>query len=452
MANGVENIFLLPCRNSSYVLYAPLHGVSALINEAAAQEVREALEDGELAQPSAVSMRVLAMLGTEERRRVRPPEGRYAPEHLQLFVTNACNMRCHYCLACAGDYKPTTMTEEVCRLALDFYAERLQDSGRKEMRVSYLGGEPLMAEKLLVFADEYGKELARDRGFSFQSELTTNGLMSEHQARWMAKSLSHVVVSMDGPAEIHDRYRRDIHGRGTHAKVEQTVRILEAEGARYGLCCSVDAETVGALPAMVEFMTQQYHPREVGFEPVLEHGRCGQYGIRSPDATIFVRQAVKAVKIASEAGVEVFMHNGNSGLLVSNHCCSVARGACVITCDGFVSQCCRAETRDTPGTEKFLIGRVNVQAGRVEIDEGRASAMCYRDVDGIPGCKFCFAKWDCGGGCRLFHKQPIRGESNGYLCRITREMLLSSILDLVDARDGATQERFTPNEHVTQPC
>jgi uncharacterized protein len=344
------------------------------------------------------------------------------------------------------------MTEEVCRLALDFYVESLQRAGRRDVRVSYLGGEPLMAEKLLVFAEGYGRQLARERGFSFESELTTNGLMSERQAQWMAQSLSHIIVSMDGPAEIHDRYRRDARGGGTHSRVERTVRILEAEGARYGLCCSVDAETVAALPAMVEFMIQRYRPREVGFEPVLEQGRCGRYGIKSPDPAVFVRQAVRAVKIASQAGVQVFLHNGHSELLLSNHCCSVARGACVVTCDGFVSQCCRAETHDTPGTERFLIGRVNVQAGLVEIDSDRVREVRGKNADHINGCERCFAKWHCDGGCRLLQRRPFCGEQIGYLCQIAREKTLWSILNKLSLPESAIEERYSQEEHVSQPC
>ena len=450
MANCSENVFLVPCPRGNYLLHAPLQGVSALVNGAAAQEIRQGLEGGEVSESSAAARGLLARLRGPEHKQVHP-EGRYAPEDLKLFVTNACNMRCRYCLACAGDYKPTYMTEEVCRLAFDFYVETLQRSGRREVKVSYLGGEPLMAEKLLVYADGYGRRLARERGFSFESELTTNGFMSERQARWVAKNLTHVVVSMDGHPEVHDRYRRDVRGCHTHSRIERTVRILEAEGARYGLRCTVDAESVGALPAMVEFMTQRYHPADLAIEPVLEEGRCSRQGIKSPDPAVFVRQVVRAAKIASQAGVQVFLRNANPELLVSWHC-TVTREACVVTCDGFISKCCRAETRDTPGTEKFLIGRVDVQAGRVEIDEERVREMRGKHADPAPGCEFCFAKWHCGGGCRLLQRQPFCGQQNGYLCHVTREMTLWAILDKLGAPGDVIQERFSPEEYVSHGC
>jgi len=253
---------------------------------------------------------------------------------------------------------------------------------------------------------------------------------------------------MDGPPEFHDPYRQDVRGRETHSKVARTVRILEAEGTRFALRCSVDAERVNALPEMVNFLVHEYHPTEVAIEPIMEQGRCVQQKIKAPDPTVFVRQAIKAARIAREAGVEVSLRNAQPELLQSSHC-ALARDPCVVTCDGLISACCRIGTRQTTGAEDYIIGRIDLDDRAVIIDEKRVAEMRMRHINQLPGCKLCFAKWHCGGGCRILQKQVLYGQQDGYLCRITRDLTLWAILDQLNAPDPIFEE-YLASEHACQ--
>ena len=437
-----DELFLVPCGAEAFLLHAPLRHISALVNRTVADEIRNTFQTGATDKLSPCARSLLARLRTAPRACLQPLSGDYAPEHMDLFVTNDCNMRCRYCLAAAGESPPAYMTTDICRTALDFYVETIRRSGRKAMKLVYLGGEPLLAYDVLRFANEYGRHLAGRHGLSFESELTTNGFMSEYRARWMAQNLSHVIVSMDGPPECHDQYRRDLSGRGTHTVVDRTIRILQNEGTPFALRCSVDADRISLLVSMVSFMVRQYRPREVAIEPVLEDGRCIAQRIRSPDPRSFIREAIKAAEIAIAAGVEVVFRNSQPDLLLLSHC-SLARDPFVVTCDGYVSACCRIETRQTNGSDQYIMGRLCCDSGCVEMDRARVTDMRSRHVNALATCDTCFAKWHCGGGCRLLQTKAFCGEMKGYLCRITRDLTLWGILKRLNADPYIVEEALS---------
>ena len=52
-----------------------------------------------------------------------------------------------------------------------------------------------------------------------------------------------VGISLDGPKEIHDRYRRDRTGNGTFDKVMQGLRLLQKHKVDYNVLACVARET-----------------------------------------------------------------------------------------------------------------------------------------------------------------------------------------------------------------
>ena len=58
-------------------------------------------------------------------------------------------------------------------------------------------------------------------------------------------------VSLDGPPEINDRYRRDIHGHGTSARILRGIRLLQDHGVRFSVLMVVDDDTLAAGPDRV---------------------------------------------------------------------------------------------------------------------------------------------------------------------------------------------------------
>jgi uncharacterized protein len=141
---------------------------------------------------------------------------------LILGVTNNCNLRCSYCCYqdtryCDNNFTFSQMTLDVAKRAIDEY---FSCSNLKERRsISFYGGEPLLNFKLIKDCVEYIKSKSGTIGVSYF--LTTNGLLLENEEilTFLLENNFYITISLDGPAQIHDRYRIDILNRPTFYRI-----------------------------------------------------------------------------------------------------------------------------------------------------------------------------------------------------------------------------------------
>lgn len=153
-------------------------------------------------------------------------------EQIMLELTERCNLRCGYCIY-NDNYKQTRnhgsqdMTKEIARAAIDYAA--VHGSTSKGLAVTFYGGEPLLKYDLLKDCIEYAQRIVKEKKLSFS--LTTNlVLVTREIAKYLAsvEDLS-IVCSLDGPEDMHNDYRKDIHGNGSFQKAIQGLRYLIEE-------------------------------------------------------------------------------------------------------------------------------------------------------------------------------------------------------------------------------
>ncbi|HUJ10663.1 MAG TPA: radical SAM protein [Verrucomicrobiae bacterium] len=445
MPSVLEDIFLVPFRDN-FVLHAPLHGVTGFVNPTVAAELRAGLASGDLTGLSPQAR----PLGESLRRAnpIRPGErtGPFSPAYVSLLPTNDCNMRCLYCAPGAGSLDCSYMSPEVCEAALRFQAAVVRRDERKHLMVYYFGGEPFVAWKLVQFADVLGRELAAELGVPFRSACTTNAFMSETHARWVAQHLSFALVSMDGPADMHDFYRPTRSGKGTHEVVARNVRIFRDKGLPFALRCSVDEHTVKRLPEVVEYFCREFQPTKINLEPLIEHGRCLETGLRSPAPAEFVSGVVAAGRVARLWGVELKLTTAQTERLAQSNC-MVAEDNFVVAPDGLVSACYGANHRGSLQAPDYAIGEVDVAEKAVRIDPAKLARVRSYGVANIPRCRRCFAKWHCSGGCRLFHTPPSCNAPPNQLCRVTQTLTLWRILMQLRLFEEADRVRLNGDLH-----
>lgn len=142
---------------------------------------------------------------------------------LTLQVTRQCNFRCSYCHYTYGgesihrSHSDDVMTWDTAKTAIDFYANRTRD--RKSVNIGFYGGEPLLEFELIKKCIEYSKNLFRGKNLRYS--ITTNGaLLDAEKLIYLIDNSTDIMVSLDGPKEIHDKNRKFAStGEGTFDSV-----------------------------------------------------------------------------------------------------------------------------------------------------------------------------------------------------------------------------------------
>ena len=183
-----------------------------------------------------------------------------------LKVVSRCNLNCAYCYVYnKGDQtwrqRPVIMSDRVVEAALDRIEEWCGQTGQREVRITFHGGEPLLAGRRQFdhWARRCRERLAGTAKVAFNVQ-TNATLIDDAWADLFAEHDIEVGVSIDGPAEIHDAMRVDHKGRGSHEKVVRGIGRLHARGVWAGALAVMQLGTDG--------VAIHRHIRSLGFRNV----------------------------------------------------------------------------------------------------------------------------------------------------------------------------------------
>jgi uncharacterized protein len=152
------------------------------------------------------------------------------------------------------------------------------------------GGEPT-----LLGIDFFNRVVELQKPFagtkSITNSLQTNGtLLTDEWCAFLSGNGFMVGISIDGPKDVHDRYRHDREGKGTFDKVMSGLRLLQKHKVEYNVLTAVARETARQGLEVYRFL-RDHGVEFIQFSPVVE---------RMPDAC----SAQHGLKLACPASLD----------------------------------------------------------------------------------------------------------------------------------------------------
>jgi len=151
----------------------------------------------------------------------------HCPRGLMLFVTTACNLKCKYCYE--KDELKYTNPQNLSKTNIDkIIINFFKKSGeRRDLRITFFGGEPFLNFPLIKHGVEFSKKLAKKLGKEISFSVTTNGtLLTPRISDFLVKHSFSVMLSLDGDKDNNDQYRRFINGSGSYDVVHRNAQYL----------------------------------------------------------------------------------------------------------------------------------------------------------------------------------------------------------------------------------
>ncbi len=153
---------------------------------------------------------------------------------LILNITERCNIRCKYCSYSGTYYYERTHSErsmsyETIKKSLNYYLSIPVRVDRK--CISFYGGEPLLDfKKIKNIVETVSQKFKNQCSFS----MTTNGtLLTREISDFLIKHNFHLLVSLDGPQHVHDRYRVTQKGLPTFEKIAGNLKNIRKLAKEY---------------------------------------------------------------------------------------------------------------------------------------------------------------------------------------------------------------------------
>ena len=141
------------------------------------------------------------------------------PETVSLFLTHRCNLRCKMCgqwgeNGSSKNMSRTRLTEE---LSLEIMRNLVDELSKFKPNITLFGGEPFLYK-------DWQKLVKYIKHKKMRVNIITNGtLLTKFAEQIVDSGLDELIISLDGPAEIHDRIK---NRKGSFQEILTGVELL----------------------------------------------------------------------------------------------------------------------------------------------------------------------------------------------------------------------------------
>jgi len=382
----------------------------------------------------------------------QPTAGRRQFHVMAKPISSTCNLDCTYCYYLSKETLPKgpatgRMSDEVLELFIQQYIAGVTTG---EVVFSWQGGEPT-----LLGLDFFQKVVALEKkharpGQRIQNDLQTNGtLLDEEWCEFLKASRFLVGLSIDGPRDIHDKYRVTKGGQPTFDKVFRAAKLLQRHGVPFNTLTCVNRFN-GRRPLDVyRFLRQELDSTYIQFIPIVEYKGFEKTAPQTWDAAQLPRDGEPAARpghpnsIVTDWSVDpddwgyflcrVFdrWHNQDVGKVMVNHfetlvaqhlgmpsqmcvyaencgqCLAVENDGSLYSCDHYVYP-----ENQLGNIKKQPLGELVFS--QTQADFGRAKSQTLPQY-----CRRCPFLTDCWGECpkNRILRTPEGEPGLNYLCR-----------------------------------
>lgn len=329
-----------------------------------------------------------------------------------------CNLHCSYCYYPDGSGRSGAPVHPMSDVLLEkLIRETIEANEIQEVTFTWHGGEPLLAG-LDFFRRAVALQKRHAGGKRIVNTLQTNGtLLTADWAAFFRDNGFLVGLSLDGPEDIHDRFRADRGGHPTFSRVMRGLELLHRAGVAFNTLTTVNVRSEGRGAEVYRFL-RGVGSRYLQLLPVAEpDGRA--FNVSATGFGQFLCD-VFDLWVRSDVG-ETFVSQFDAALC---SWCGLPAGTCVygrtcadvltVECNGDVYAC------DHFADAAHRLGNLS-QASLSELFAQSCRVQFVTDkMNTLPGeCRRCPWLPACGGECpqHRFTVGPDGSPGHNALCR-----------------------------------
>ena len=183
-----------------------------------------------------------------------------------------CNLDCKYCFYSS---KKELYSEEDLKMSdrvlEEYVCQYIGANENSEVTFAWQGGEPtLMGIDFFIKAIQF-QEKYKKPGMQIFNTIQTNGtLLNEAWCEFFRENNFLVGISIDGPQEFHDFYRKDKKGNSTFNRVIHGLRLMQKHGVEFNILATVNRVNADHPLEVYRFFKDQIKAKYIQFIPIVE--------------------------------------------------------------------------------------------------------------------------------------------------------------------------------------
>ena len=308
---------------------------------------------------------------------VHEPEYVAGHKMLNIYLTNACNLRCPHCFMKAGKRLANELTtDEWVSVLRDF-----KECGGTA--VTLTGGEPTMHPGFRTIVESA-------HGIGLQLTVLTNGILwNDELIDELSPCMAEVQISIDG---VDDASNAKIRKAGTFETLVRNVIRFSRNGVRVSVATTFTNDNIDAAEHYAELVNRinEETDKKVIFKLTKKilPGRDTHY---SEEENKTYEEKIRQVEELTDANAkyEAFME-GHTPNLVSTNC---GFGGLSVAADGEVYFCNRVLEIVSQGNVREHPLSYFLELGEQAHEE--------TGIAHVEPCRRCAIRNVCGGGCRI---------------------------------------------------
>ena len=316
-----------------------------------------------------------------------------ATKHLNIYLTNSCNLRCVHCFMKSG-------LKYVNELQKDDWKNVLQQfSDNGGTNVTFTGGEPLMNqdfEEIVEFAHNIGLEV---------TVLSNGVLWTDDMIHRMVPYITEVQFSIDG---VNEQDNAKVRGSNHFEKVVHTVISFANSGVRTSVATTFTLDNISSAEAYKRFIDSiKAATGNKVFFKLTKKILLGRDIVYDDSVNQdYYQKIINRERFVDPHAPETNFMEGHEPNKAMQNC---GYGGLSIAANGNVFLCNRILELQSYGNVKTKPLKEFVASGK--------KALQQSAVDQVEPCRNCALRYICGGDCRIDHFN-FKGKLQGWTGKI----------------------------------
>lgn len=299
---------------------------------------------------------------------------------LNIYVTNACNLKCKHCFMLSGKKLENELTLGDWMKVLTSFKENGGEF------VTFSGGEPLMFKN-------FPQIISHAHDLGLKSTVLSNGLLwSDKLIHDLAPFIDEIQFSLDG---VDEETNSMVRGSGHFEKVVDTIVKFANAGVKTSVATTftydnLNENTQTRYKNLVDLIKEKTSGKDVFFKlsKKLLPGRDVHFTAEENEKYSAIIKDIEK-HVDENADYENFLA-GHTANLVAINC---GLGGISVSSDGNVYFCNRINEMES-------FGNVTEKPMSFFMEKGKEIHLAT-SVDNVIPCKDCELRYICDGGCRI---------------------------------------------------